>query len=146
PRPRPPWQARLIRAIARYSPYRLPAVQRAVWRALRARRRRRRRREEARGSDRLSRPALYAMEERLAAHLPERDGFYVEAGANDGFDQSNTYWLERFRGWRGVLVEPVPELYREVLREQRNARVFNCALVPADQAGGEVVMRYGGLR
>src|SRR5207249_10419961 len=73
------------------------------------------------------------------------DGFYVEAGANDGFEQSNTYWLERFRGWRGVLVEPVPELYQEVLREGRRAQVVNCALVPFGHDEPTVRMRYGGL-
>jgi FkbM family methyltransferase len=139
------WLVRLTRLIARYSPYRIPAVRRRVIRAMRARKRRRRRREEATGSDRLSRPALYAIEGHLERYLPERGGFFVEAGANDGFDQSNTYWLERFRGWRGILVEPIPELYEEVLREQREARVFNCALVPFGDERETVTMRYGGL-
>jgi FkbM family methyltransferase len=145
PEPARGWQVTLTRLLARYSPYRIPTVRRRVIRAMRARKRRRRRREEAAGSDRLSRPALYAMERRLEHYLPERGGFYVEAGANDGFDQSNTYWLERFRGWRGILVEPIPELYEEVLREQRNAQVFNCALLPFGDESTTVTMRYGGL-
>lgn len=50
------------------------------------------------------------MERTLARHLPEHGGFFVEAGANDGYTQSNTYWLERFCGWEGILIEPIPAL------------------------------------
>src|SRR5690349_25167199 len=94
-------QQRFWRFMGLYGPYRFASVRRARLRALRARRRRRREREEARGSDRLSRPALYGIEDKLERHLGGEPGFFVEAGANDGFEQSNTYWLERFRGWRG---------------------------------------------
>jgi FkbM family methyltransferase len=97
------------------------------------------------GSDRFSWPALHGMDRRLAELLPERAGVFVEAGAHDGFDQSNTYWLERFRGWTGVLIEPVPHLYERARRERRGSQVFNCALVPADHADREVALRYGSL-
>jgi hypothetical protein len=48
------------------------------------------------------------MDERLAAMLGD-GGYFVEAGAHDGFTQSNTYLLERRHGWRGLLVEPMPD-------------------------------------
>src|ERR1700675_2623345 len=73
------------------------------------RRRARRIAMEARYSDRLSRPALHELDIKLNAVIARDDGFFVEAGANDGYTQSNTYWLERFRGWRGLLVEPISE-------------------------------------
>lgn len=71
-------------------------------------------------------------------------GFFVEAGANDGYAQSNTYSLERVHGWDGILVEPVPELAREATRERR-ARVFNCALVASDFEEASLTLHYGGL-
>jgi FkbM family methyltransferase len=71
-------------------------------------------------------------------------GFFVEAGAFDGYVQSNTYWLERFAGWRGLLIEPIPELYREAVRNRPASRVMNCALVPPAASGEPVRMRYGG--
>ena len=97
------------------------------------------------GSDRYSHPSLHDLDRTLGALFPEVGGFFVEAGAYDGFIQSNTYWLERFRGWRGVLVEPVPHLYRRALRQRAGAQVFNCALVPEDPPGGSITMRYAGL-
>lgn len=39
--------------------------------------------------------------------LPDK-GFFVEFGAGDGVHFSNTYWLEKARGWTGLMVEPDP--------------------------------------
>ena len=93
------------------------------------------------GSARYSRPAPH-VDEVLAPHLPER-GFFVEAGAHDGYTGSNTYRLERFHDWGGVLVEAIPELYQECVKARPGARVFNCALVAPGFAEAHVVMRYG---
>lgn len=38
----------------------------------------------------------------------ERNGVFVDVGGYDGVTGSNTLFLEVFRGWSGVLVEPVP--------------------------------------
>ncbi|MCW2953657.1 MAG: FkbM family methyltransferase [Conexibacter sp.] len=103
-----------------------------------------RRRLEARGDDSRSRPALFEMDVRLAALLGT-DGYFVEAGANDGFTQSNTYLLERFHGWRGLLVEPTPALAAEATRERPRSQVVRCALVPPEQAGTTVTLHDAGL-
>ena len=42
----------------------------------------------------------------------KRNGFYVEAGANDGLKQSNTKYLEEALGWTGILVEPSLDSYK----------------------------------
>ena len=48
----------------------------------------------------------------------------------DGVFESNTYYLERFCGWRGLLVEPVPEMYQRIRTNRPAATAVNCALVP----------------
>jgi FkbM family methyltransferase len=98
---------------------------------------------EARGDDRLSRPARSGMDVRLAALLG-RDGYFVEAGAYDGYTESNTYYLERFCGWRGLLVEPVAIMYREAVLDRPRSRVVQCALVPPEAAGKPARLWFGG--
>lgn len=109
------------------------------------RRRSRRTAAEARGEDRLSRPALHEMDVKLDTIIDRDDGFFVEAGANDGFTQSNTYWLERFRGWRGLLVEPIPELAAEAALSRPLATVKQCCLVSASDTRRQVPMLFGDL-
>jgi FkbM family methyltransferase len=100
---------------------------------------------EARGDDRLSRPALHELDTKLNAIIDRDGGFFVEAGAHDGFTQSNTYWLEHFRGWRGLLVEPMPELAREARLSRPAAEVVQCALIARDDPRATLPMRFGDL-
>lgn len=105
----------------------------------------RRRSFERLGSDRYSRPALFDMERKLARHLPATSGFFIEVGANDGFAQSNTYWLERFRGWRGLLIEAIPAQAERCARLRPRSTVVNCALVAPDREGEAIPMAFGRL-
>jgi len=36
----------------------------------------------------------------------KKKGFFIEIGAGDGIYHSNTYFLEKYYNWRGILVEP----------------------------------------
>ena len=67
-------------------------------------------------------------------------GFYIEAGAFDGVEGANTLLLDAI-GWDGLLVEPVPELYRRAIANRPNTRVVNAALGP-DGASGTVRFRH----
>ncbi|MFN0253032.1 MAG: FkbM family methyltransferase [Kofleriaceae bacterium] len=104
----------------------------------------RRRIAESLGSDRYSFLALNELDRKLRRYIDYREGFFVEAGANDGLRQSNTYWFERFRGWRGVLVEGIPALAAACRRNRPDARVFEIALV-ADNSTASVTMQTAGL-
>jgi FkbM family methyltransferase len=100
---------------------------------------------ESRGDDSLSKPALHELDAKLNRIIDRDDGFFVEAGAHDGYTQSNTYWLERFRGWRGLLVEPMPELAAEARLSRPDATIRQCALVPAEHSQQTVRMHFGDL-
>jgi FkbM family methyltransferase len=66
---------------------------------------------------------------KLEKYLNYNGGFFVEVGANDGIAQSNTYYFERVRGWKGILIEGIPELYEKCRTLRNRSIVFNCALV-----------------
>lgn len=51
----------------------------------------------------------------------QRGGFFLEAGALDGYYQSNTFFLERDLGWTGLLVEPNPVFFESLLTRHRRA-------------------------
>lgn len=99
---------------------------------------------EAMGIARYSRPALYEIDWRLERHIDVDAGVFVEAGANDGFRQSNTYYFEKLRNWSGLLIEPVPELAAECRRNRRSA-VVEAALVSAGFSGQTVEINFAGL-
>jgi FkbM family methyltransferase len=136
---------RVMRRIWRLPLFRSLTVRRLIWDGRNRLAALRRSLFERFGSDRYSHPALHDLDRKLAGWLPHRDGFFVEAGAYDGFIQSNTYWFERFRGWRGVLVEPVPHLVSHARRMRPASRVVNCALVSPEHREPKAVIRYGGL-
>jgi len=58
------------------------------------------------------------------------NGFYIEAGANDGLLQSNTLDLES-NGWEGILIEPSPENAKKC-SDVRRGTTINAALVSFD--------------
>jgi hypothetical protein len=56
----------------------------------------------------------------------KRDGYFVEFGATNGVDLSNTYLLEKNFGWKGILAEPA-KVWHEDLSVNRTASIdFDC--------------------
>ncbi|XP_068242289.1 protein Star-like [Palaemon carinicauda] len=56
------------------------------------------------------------------------DGFYIEAGASEGEYLSNTLFFERRLGWRGLLIEPLPNIFKVLQGKRRKAFTINTAL------------------
>jgi FkbM family methyltransferase len=56
------------------------------------------------------------------------NGYYVDLGANDGFDLSNTYLLEKNYGWKGICVEPVPNKFNDLKSLRKNSICINKAV------------------
>jgi FkbM family methyltransferase len=86
---------------------------------------------EALGSDRYSRPGPPEILCGLQKYLGS-NGFFIEAGAVDGVFDSNTYYLERFCGWHGILIEPMPDMFRRLKTNRPRSTHYNCALVAPD--------------
>ena len=77
---------------------------------------------------------LKELDRKIAEHVRDPVGTFVELGAADGVNQSNSLHFES-KGWRGVLIEPVPAQFEACLRNRPLAQVFNCACVPPGQEG-----------
>lgn len=94
-------------------------------------------------------PRLYygldQLDRKLERYIDFDNGIFVEAGANDGQTQSNTAYLARHRGWRGLLIEPIPELAARCSVARPESIVENCALVASDADGASVPMTFCGL-
>ncbi len=97
------------------------------------------------GSSRFSRPGLNGLDRRIERWVDFDQGCFIEAGANDGFSQSNTYYLARFRGWGGLLIEPVPALFKRCVRTRPESTVVQAALVDFAYAEETVGIHPAGL-
>ncbi|MDD5013489.1 MAG: FkbM family methyltransferase [Atribacterota bacterium] len=75
--------------------------------------------------------------------IGKENGFFIDAGANDGLTQSNTMFFEFYKNWTGILIEPIPELVDKCL-ENRSPRshTASCALVSPDYHEGLIDMIY----
>jgi FkbM family methyltransferase len=74
-----------------------------------------------------------------------RQGCFFEVGANDGLSQSNTAYLEKYQGWRGVLVEPLPSQYAKCISNRPASTVVNAALVSSEFPGATIEIAYANL-
>jgi FkbM family methyltransferase len=78
----------------------------------------------------------------------KREGFFIEAGAFDGYRYSVTYALEAL-GWNGLLVEAIPEAFERCRQRRPHSRVVHAAL-SRPNAGNETEFTvvhdiYGGM-
>lgn len=80
--------------------------------------------------------------QKVAAFFGDSKGYFVEVGANEPRVRSQTWHLEQ-AGWTGILIEPQPELARE-LRAMRMAKVFAVACSGPKHEGGTLPLHVAG--
>lgn len=64
----------------------------------------------------------------------KRNGVFVDIGAHDGVSFSNTYFFERFMGWTGICIEPIPEIFTQLQTNRNCICVHGCIYDRADSA------------
>lgn len=77
----------------------------------------------------------------------KRDGYFIDLAAGDGVRSSNTFFLEKFLGWQGILIEPNPNYYGKI-HESRKSPLVTSPITAQD--GEKVYFRidngyFGGI-
>ena len=77
--------------------------------------------------------ALNKLDKKMLNYINFHHGFFIECGANDGVDQSNTWYFEKYLNWHGVLIEPLTKQFIELKknRGQKN-QFYNVALCASE--------------
>jgi len=78
----------------------------------------------------------------------KRNGFFIEAGAWDGEQLSNTIYMETELGWNGLLVEPNKGIFDVLVGKKRNAFSVNSCLSRsryAEQVNFDTADVYGAI-
>lgn len=61
----------------------------------------------------------------------KKDGFFIEIGAYDGIQTSNTYSLEKYLNWNGICIEPELSVFSK-LSKNRISKNYNVAITSYD--------------
>ncbi len=80
----------------------------------------------------------YPGHDKLLEFINFRDGFFVVCGGNDGYGFDPTYYLEKFKGWTGIIIEPLPSVAKICQKNRPSSTVFPVALVAHDFKGSEI--------
>ena len=55
-------------------------------------------------------------------------GFFIEIGASDGMNLSNTHLLEMQYKWKGICCEPIPSNFEKLVKNRPNSVCYNEAV------------------
>lgn len=61
----------------------------------------------------------------------KKNGVFIDIGAYDGKDHSNTYFFEKDLEWSGICFEPLPHAFAQ-LKQNRNCICVNACVAPQD--------------
>jgi len=87
---------------------------------------------------------LDELDRKIAEYIPQQSGVFVDVGAYDGINQSNSLYFER-KGWHCVLIEPVPATYEKCKQNRPLAQVVHAACVAPDYPAQEIALVDVGL-
>lgn len=89
--------------------------------------------------ERYSKP--YSGHNLLLSEINGTGGVFIVCGGNDGYMSDPTYYLEKFRGWTGIIVEPLPKAAAACRKNRTKSNVYEFALV-SDQYSQKMIDLY----
>jgi FkbM family methyltransferase len=76
----------------------------------------------------------------------KRNGTFLEFGATNGIELSNSFMLEKHFGWNGVLAEPSPQWHSELYKNRPNSTILTeCIFSETGKQMDFFVSDYGEL-
>ena len=57
------------------------------------------------------------LDKQMLNFINYENGFFVDIGANDGVNQSTTWYYEKTLNWNGILIEPLPHIFKELKKK-----------------------------
>ncbi len=90
--------------------------------------------------------ALNSIDIEIEQILNYENGYFIEIGANNGINQSNTLYFEKFKGWHGLLIEPHPKLFYQLQKNRsRESTCINAACISFSFKNKSIKMMYSDL-
>jgi len=54
----------------------------------------------------------------------KKNGIFIEIGAFDGIQTSNTYTLEKYFNWSGICIEPNRDAYEKLIQNRKSINIY----------------------
>jgi len=70
-------------------------------------------------------------------------GFFVEFGARNGQEESNSYFFQKVLGWHGILAEASPADQRDIATNRSHSAVINGAMCKDESKREYGELQYG---
>lgn len=71
----------------------------------------------------------------------KRDGIFVDIGAHNGVTISNSKFFEDSLNWRGICIEPIPEIFEQLEKNRKAICIQGCI---ANKEGTAQFIRFSG--
>lgn len=87
--------------------------------------------------------AQFSQDLKVLKHLNnKKNGYFIEVGAANGIDMSNTYLLEKDYNWEGICIEPLEDEFNQ-LKKNRKAITLRLAVYDKNDEEVEIVKAAG---
>jgi len=53
----------------------------------------------------------------------KKNGYFIEVGAYDGIQTSNTYFFEKNFNWSGICIEANPSVFNSLIKNRKSVNV-----------------------
>ena len=91
--------------------------------------------------------SINELDKKLEKYIDYDNGYYIELGSYDGITQSNTYYFEKNKNWKGILIEPIKHKFLECKKNRsKKNKFFNGACVSSNYKKNKIKFVYSNLK